>query len=103
MLDEVEGYIRQGFWGVKIKVGRDRLDEDMERLRAVRQAIGPDTPLMVDANQRWSVGEAISRVRAMEFSSTRRLWPDTGWEMRVEAGSWPELIPVLPGSSMPFR
>ena len=38
----------------------------MERLRAVRQAIGPYTPLMVDANQRWSVGEAITRARAME-------------------------------------
>jgi len=66
LLGEVEGYMQQGFWGVKIKVGRDRLDEDIERLRAVRQAIGPYTPLMVDANQRWSVGEAISRIRAME-------------------------------------
>ena len=40
----------EGFRGVKIKVGRDRQDEDIERLRAVRQAIGPYTPLMVDAN-----------------------------------------------------
>ena len=66
LLDEVEGYMSQRFWGVKIKVGRDHLEEDIDRLRAVRQAIGPYTPLMVDANQRWSVGEAISRIKAME-------------------------------------
>ena len=69
LLDEVQTFIQQGFWGVKIKVGRERLDEDIARLRAVRQAIGPHTPLMVDANQRWTVGEAITRARAMrEFN-----------------------------------
>ena len=66
LLDEVTGYHDQGFWGVKIKVGRERLEEDMERLRAVRQVLGPHTPLMVDANQRWSVGEAMTRAGAME-------------------------------------
>ena len=66
LLDEVTDYRDRGFWGVKIKVGRDKLEEDVERLRAVRQAIGPHSPLMVDANQKWSVGEAMSRARAME-------------------------------------
>ena len=66
LLDEVGDYVDRGFWGVKIKVGRDKLEEDIERLRAVRQCIGPYSPLMVDANQKWSVGEAISRIRAME-------------------------------------
>jgi L-alanine-DL-glutamate epimerase-like enolase superfamily enzyme len=66
LLDEVTSYTSQGYWGVKIKVGRPRLEEDIERLRAVRQAIGPHLLLMVDANQRWSVGEAMVRVRAME-------------------------------------
>ncbi len=66
LLDEVENFIGQEYWGVKIKIGRERLDEDVQRLRAVRQSIGPHTPLMVDANQRWSVGEAITRARAME-------------------------------------
>ncbi len=65
LLDEVESFIGQNYWGVKIKIGRERLEEDVDRLRAVRQAIGPHTPLMVDANQRWTVGEAITRARAM--------------------------------------
>ncbi len=66
LLDEVTNFVNQDYWGVKMKVGRERLDEDVDRLRAVRQAIGPYTPLMVDANQRWTVGEAITRARAME-------------------------------------
>ena len=66
LLDQVTNFVDQGYWGVKIKIGRERLGEDIDRLRAVRQAIGPYTPLMVDANQRWSVGEAITRARAME-------------------------------------
>ncbi len=66
LLDEVTAFVKQGYWGVKIKVGRPRLEEDVARLRAVRQAIGPYTPLMVDANQRWSVGEAISWARVTE-------------------------------------
>ena len=69
LVDTVQNFVSQDYWGVKIKVGRERPAEDLERLRAVRQAIGPHTPLMVDANQRWSVGEAITRARAMaEFN-----------------------------------
>ncbi|MFQ6029849.1 MAG: mandelate racemase/muconate lactonizing enzyme family protein [Dehalococcoidia bacterium] len=66
LVDEAESFARRDFWGVKIKVGRDHLGEDLERLQAVRQAIGPHMPLMVDANQKWTVGEAISRARAMQ-------------------------------------
>lgn len=66
LLDQVTNFVDQKYWGVKIKIGRENLGEDLERLRAVRKAIGPYTPLMVDANQRWSVGEAVTRARAME-------------------------------------
>jgi L-alanine-DL-glutamate epimerase-like enolase superfamily enzyme len=38
----------------------------LDELQAVRKAIGSHTPLMVDANQRWTVGEAIARIRATE-------------------------------------
>ena len=66
LLDQVTNFVDKDYWGVKIKIGRERIAEDLDRLRAVRQAIGAHTPLMVDANQRWSVGEAITRARAME-------------------------------------
>ena len=50
--------VAAGFRQVKIKVGADRAD-DVRRLRLVREAIGPDVRLAVDANQRWEVAEAI--------------------------------------------
>ena len=51
--------LRRGFRAIKMKVGRDRLREDLQRVQAIRELIGQDTPLMVDANMKWSVEEAI--------------------------------------------
>ncbi len=57
--------IERGFWAIKMKVGRSTLREDLERVRAVRELLGPDNPLMVDANMKWSVDEAIRASRAL--------------------------------------
>lgn len=57
--------VAAGYRQVKIKVGRDR-DDDLRRLRLVRDAIGPDIRLAVDANQVWEVPEAIERIRELE-------------------------------------
>lgn len=51
----------QGFRGVKMKVGGGTLAEDVRRIEAVREEIGPDAALMVDANQAFSVSEALRR------------------------------------------
>ena len=55
-----------GFRGAKIKVGRPHVSEDVARLSAVRQAVGPGFEIMVDANQAFTVGEAIRRARHYE-------------------------------------
>jgi L-alanine-DL-glutamate epimerase-like enolase superfamily enzyme len=57
---------QQGFAGSKVKVGRPHLSEDLERLNAVRAAVGPGYELMVDANQSMSVSEALRRACAFE-------------------------------------
>ncbi|XP_048856959.1 mitochondrial enolase superfamily member 1 [Brienomyrus brachyistius] len=55
----------------KVKVGAD-LQDDIRRCRLIRETIGPDNTLMIDANQRWDVGEAIDWVtRLAEF---KPLW-----------------------------
>lgn len=54
----------RGFIGAKIKVGKPSLHEDVERLTAVREAVGPAWDLMVDANQAFTVPEAIRRAHA---------------------------------------
>jgi L-alanine-DL-glutamate epimerase-like enolase superfamily enzyme len=82
---EFDGYAKHGFKAVKMKVGRnsdiemsplrvmtDRgqcevsLREDLDRIRTVRDAIGPDVRLMVDANSAWDVGTAVRMGQAME-------------------------------------
>ncbi|MBK9607912.1 MAG: mandelate racemase/muconate lactonizing enzyme family protein [Betaproteobacteria bacterium] len=52
-----------GFRGAKIKVGRPHVSEDVARLAAVRAAVGNGFEIMVDANQAFTVGEAIRRAR----------------------------------------
>jgi L-fuconate dehydratase len=59
--------IAEGFDHLKLKVGRS-LDDDIRRLRIVREAIGPERTLMIDANQVWEVDEAIDYVRALNFA-----------------------------------
>jgi L-fuconate dehydratase len=63
--------IAEGFTHFKVKVGGDPAD-DARRVAMVRQEIGPDRYLMIDANQRWGVDEAITRVR--ELARFNLLW-----------------------------
>jgi L-fuconate dehydratase len=56
--------IADGFTHFKVKVGADPADDE-RRVRLVREEIGPDRKLMIDANQRWDVGEAICNVKAL--------------------------------------
>ena len=62
---QTEESLRQGFRAIKMKVGRPKLTEDLARVRAMRELIGPGTPLMVDANMRWTPDEAIRAARAL--------------------------------------
>ena len=57
--DQTQQNLDRGFRAIKMKVGRDRLAEDVERVAAMREFLGPEIPLMVDANMRWSAEQAI--------------------------------------------
>lgn len=59
LLDEAASYVQAGFKGVKTKVGGLTLEEDVQRVAALRQAIGPEIHLMVDANQAYNAATAI--------------------------------------------
>ena len=68
---EVKGYVKEGFSAVKLKVGFG-VNEDEKLIRAVRDAIGPDIGLMLDANHGFDALEAIEL--------GRRVAPlDIGW------------------------
>jgi L-alanine-DL-glutamate epimerase-like enolase superfamily enzyme len=114
LADEAQSYIERGFKGVKIKVGRSpsvplnplaliddgfcfhTFSEDMERVRAVRDRIGSEFQLMVDANSGWDVGTALRALRILsELNVTwleEPLFPEdvAGSARLVEAG----LVPI---------
>jgi L-fuconate dehydratase len=56
--------LNEGWTHFKLKVGGDPAD-DLRRARLVREEIGPSNKLMVDANQKWDVEEAIERTREL--------------------------------------
>lgn len=53
MLKNVEASRASGIGGIKIKVGQPDIGTDLKRVEAVRELLGADFPLMVDANQQW--------------------------------------------------
>ncbi len=59
VVEEVRGYVAEGFSGVKLKIGRD-VEEDVALIRAVRSAIGPKTMLALDANHGYDALDAIA-------------------------------------------
>lgn len=63
--------VAEGWDAIKIKVGGD-VAEDHRRCAVVREAIGVDRRLMIDANQVWEVGEAIARTQAL--ADVRPYW-----------------------------
>lgn len=58
--------IAEGIGGIKIKVGLPDSAQDLRRVAAVREHIGPDVPLMVDANQQWDRSTALRMGRKLE-------------------------------------
>ena len=63
---EMEENLELGARAVKMKVGAVPIREDVERVRVVREAVGPDIKLMVDANNAYAAYEAIELARKIE-------------------------------------
>ena len=64
LLRQTDDNLGRGFRAIKMKVGRDRLAEDVERVAAMRGHLGDGFPLMLDANMRWTVAEAVRAAHA---------------------------------------
>jgi L-alanine-DL-glutamate epimerase-like enolase superfamily enzyme len=69
--DQLSGWVRQGISRVKMKVGTDP-DHDLLRVRAAREAIGPDCELFVDANGAYGAKQALEFAR--QFAEYRVRW-----------------------------
>ncbi|MGS2590946.1 L-talarate/galactarate dehydratase [Streptomyces hebeiensis] len=66
VLENASASLAQGIGGIKIKVGQPDGKADLRRLAAVREHVGDDVPLMVDANQQWDRATAQRMGRALE-------------------------------------
>lgn len=102
LLKQADGFLKHGHRAIKMKAGRPRLSEDIERVRSMRKHLGEDFPIMVDANMRWTADQAIRAARA--FRDYNLVWleeptipDDVAGHVRVvrEGG-----IPVATGENM---
>ena len=67
LADEIKGYVDKGFKAVKIKIGMLSAKEETLRIKACHQAIGPNVPLFLDANNAWpDAATAIEAIRMFE-------------------------------------
>lgn len=65
MGDDALAAVRAGYDTLKIKVGKG-IKRDLERVKAVREAVGKDIKIRLDANQGWQAKEAVYIIRKME-------------------------------------
>ena len=72
LLDQTRENLAKGFRAIKMKIGRDRLSEDVARVTAMRELLGEDFPLMADANMRWTADQAVEA--ALALADLRLYW-----------------------------
>ncbi len=65
LLDGVRSSLDAGFRSVKMRLGKSDLREDVARVTAVRELVGPDIELMTDANEAWRTDQAMRAFRAL--------------------------------------
>ncbi|PID22268.1 dipeptide epimerase [Sporosarcina sp. P3] len=66
MAKEAADHVARGFDTLKVKVGTSSSQQERERIHAVRQTVGPDILIRLDANQGWKPKEAIHLIRQLE-------------------------------------
>jgi L-Ala-D/L-Glu epimerase len=86
----------QGFPAIKVKLGKDG-KKDVERIKAIREAVGNDIPLRIDANQGWKVKEAIETLNALaEYDIQHCEEPIARWKyMKLAKVKKQSPIPIM--------
>jgi L-alanine-DL-glutamate epimerase-like enolase superfamily enzyme len=84
---EVREIVDHQIAGMKLKVGRNEIDLDIERVRAAREVGGPDFVIVVDANQRWVPKDAARFCNALERANLNVRWMEepVSWHDQTDA------------------
>tara|TARA_B100000446_G_scaffold186699_1_gene213740 strand:+ start:278 stop:1438 length:1161 start_codon:yes stop_codon:yes gene_type:complete len=81
---ECKSYVETGYNAIKLKIGGVSVEEDVDRVTAVREAVGPDIDIMVDVNEGYDVRTAIRAARLLEPLDIRWLEEPVHWYDRIE-------------------
>jgi L-alanine-DL-glutamate epimerase-like enolase superfamily enzyme len=92
-------FVSRGFTAVKVKVGKPDAEQDLKRLQLVREVVGKDVEIAIDANEAWDCDEAIRRVsffqkEGIHLAYVEDLLPATDLEgtARLNASIEPDVI-----------
>jgi o-succinylbenzoate synthase len=90
----------EGYPAIKVKLGKDG-KKDVERIRAIRGAVGNEIPIRIDANQGWKVKEAIETLNALaEFDIQHCEEPIARWKyLRLRKVKTNSPIPIMADES----
>jgi len=77
--EELLSYKKMGMAGMKLKVGRVTPKEDIERVRFAREVLGPNFMIACDANQAWTVDQAIEFCRGVQSFGLRWIEEPVRW------------------------
>jgi L-alanine-DL-glutamate epimerase-like enolase superfamily enzyme len=84
---EIEYYKEQQIFGMKLKVGKLSVEEDIERARIARKVGGPTFHLCTDANQSWTVAEAMEFARGVQDLNLAWLEEPVRWHDQIEGNA----------------
>ena len=83
LTQECASYVDMGYNAIKLKIGGVSVEEDVERVGAVRETVGPNVDLMLDVNEGYDVPTAIRAAHLMEPFNIRWLEEPVHWYDRV--------------------
>jgi L-alanine-DL-glutamate epimerase-like enolase superfamily enzyme len=94
MAEDAAMAVKSGFRALKVKVGTDPT-EDLKRVKLIREAIGDKTAIRIDANQGWTVAQALSMLKKLEKLNIQFV------EQPIEAGNIRGLAKIKMNSTIP--
>ncbi|SER85223.1 dipeptide epimerase [Salipaludibacillus aurantiacus] len=66
MGEDAVQFVNDGFTVLKVKVGKNNIEKDVERICEIRRRVGSEIKIRLDANQGWNAKEAVRSIRKME-------------------------------------